>query len=313
MSERISSTWIVPADMHGVRADAYLQRRIGRISRSRAQKIIEAQDFLLDGEAVKTAKRVKLGQRATLWRFAPDEVDAVREFSIETVFEDEQLLVLNKPFGISIHPSANCLYKTLTHWLRQNRAGQKINPCHRIDKETSGIILCAKDRLLESQLKKQFMYCHIKKTYLAIVSGHLEKALSIKMPLALQRERGLVRIKMIEDKEGKRAFTRVRPLYYDKAKQRTLVMCRPQTGRQHQIRAHLAYSGYAIVGDKLYAHGEQFFDDYCQRKPGTEEALIHPRHALHAFSLSFIKQGKRMRLRCALPNDFYELMAIATR
>ncbi|HXW59946.1 MAG TPA: RluA family pseudouridine synthase [Myxococcota bacterium] len=308
--ERIASHWIIPADMQGVRVDAYLQRKIGRISRARAKRIIEAEDFLLDGLAVKVSKRVKPGSKATLWRIKPDNDDAVDGVKIDAIFEDQELLALNKPFGLSVHPSANCLYKTLTHWLRINRPDHKINPCHRIDKETSGLILCAKDRDFESSIKKQFMRSQIKKTYVAVVEGQMMKPLTIDMPLALQRARGLVRIKMIEDQEGKKALTRVRPLLYDSHKNRTLVMCRPKTGRQHQIRAHLSYLGHAIVGDKLYGHGEQFFDDYCHRRPGIMERLVHPRHALHAYALTFRKNNKILRLFCPLPQDFYELMSI---
>src|SRR5580700_793734 len=115
--EIVSSTWVIPPNCHGLRVDCYLQRRIGRISRARAQRIIEAAYFLLDGEMVKLSKRVKEGQSATLKRFAPDLRSAVDDLAIEIIYEDHELLVVNKPYGLSIHPSANCLYKTLTHWL----------------------------------------------------------------------------------------------------------------------------------------------------------------------------------------------------
>lgn len=308
--ERVACHWHVADDMHGLRADIYLLRRIGRISRMRAQRIIEASDFLLDDAAVKVSKRVKAGQKVTLWRFAPDHEDELKDIKVEICYEDEHILVINKPANLSVHPSANCLYKTFTHWLRINRSGFKINPCHRLDKETSGLLLAAKDRAVERILKKAFMSSKVKKAYIAIVDGHLKSSLAIKKPLALQGARGLVKIKMIEDLMGQAAITRVRPLFYDSFKNRTLVMCIPKTGRQHQIRAHLALSGFPIVGDKLYGHTEKFFDDYCKKKSGIEQELIHPRHALHARALSFSYGSYKKRFRLKLPADFYDLITI---
>lgn len=305
---RVSSVWQVPADMHGLRADQYLVRRIGRISRERAQRIILAQDFLLDEQVVKPSFRVKNGQKAKLFRFAPDDAADIKDFLVETVYEDEELLVLNKPAGLSIHPSANCLYKTLTHWLRCNFKGQKINPCHRIDKETSGLVICAKTRATESLVKKAFMNKSVKKTYLAVVEGHLKKSQTIDFPLGLQKEQGLVAIRMIKDEAGKEAITKVRPLYFDEQNGRTLVLCKPYTGRQHQIRAHLSLIGHAIVSDKLYSHGDQFFDEMCRGNDEILKDLALPRHALHAARLRIFIKNKKYLFKCPLPMDISSLI-----
>ena len=305
----VQSHFVVPSHLHGLRVDQYLQRIIGRISRARAQRIIRSSDFLLDGFRVKVSQRVKYGQKATLIRLAPDSPADITGLQIPVIYEDDEILVLNKPAGLSIHPSANCLFKTLTYWLRINRPGQKINPCHRIDKETSGVVICAKKRNVESMIKKLFMTNKIKKSYIAISTGFL-KAQVINLSLALQQERGLVAIRMIPDPEGKEALTKVRPLYYDSILDRTLVMCRPKTGRQHQIRAHLEAIGHPIIGDKLYYHGDQFFDDLCRRVLHKEKELSHHRHALHARSLKFNLKGRRHAYSSAIPADFFELMKI---
>ncbi len=305
--QRVQSSWAVPSPMHGLRADQCLQRRIGRISRARAQRIIKAEDFLLDGLPVKLSLRVKEGQIATLIREAPDRDEDVNDFSVAIVYEDSQILVVNKPFGLSIHPSANCLYKTLTHWLRTNYPGQKINPCHRIDKETSGLVICAKDRAIEGKIKHLFMKGQVAKSYMAVVEGHLEKSQLINKPLGLQGSKGLVAIRMIEDESGKKSLTKVRPLLYDEKVDRSLVFCKPYTGRQHQIRAHLSLIGHGIIGDKLYNHGDRFFDDWCNRIL-DESALIHPRHALHARSVGFRIGDKMYRFKSPLPDDFYCLI-----
>jgi 23S rRNA pseudouridine1911/1915/1917 synthase len=297
-------------DLHGLRVDQYLQRKIGRISRARAQRIIRGQDFLLDGCRVKVSQRVKYGQKATLIRLSPDSPKDIINISVKIISENSNFIVINKPPGLSIHPSANCLFKTLTYWLRINKPNEKINPCHRIDKETSGLVICAKERRSESNIKKLFMRGAIKKTYLAVVEKKMS-AQVITIPLALQRERGLVRIRMIADPAGKEAITRVRPVFYDPILDRSLVMCRPLTGRQHQIRAHLAEIGHPIIGDKLYYHGDTFFDNYCRRDEQTVKELKHPRHALHAWRLRFKLKDLQHAFSCAVPEDFAKLMSVA--
>lgn len=307
---KVSSSWSIPNDMHGLRADQYLARRIGRISRQRAKRIIAAQDFLLDGMVVKASSRVRNGQRATLKRFAPDSRSDIKNVDVRVVFEDDHVLVVNKPAGLTIHPSANSLYKTLTYFLRTRYLEQKINPCHRLDKETSGIVVCAKTRWAEREIKIAFMNSQVSKTYLAVVDGHLKQKHLIDIPLDLQKDRGLVAIRMIEDHEGKPAKTVVRPLVYDARTDRTLVLCKPKTGRQHQIRAHLSIIGFPIVGDKLYNEGDQFFDRLSRGDDHVLRSLAHTRHALHASRIQFWLGSKRYVFSCSIPDDFYHLIAI---
>lgn len=306
--EKVSSTWTIPKDMQGLRADQYLVRYIGRLSRSRAQRIISAGDFLLDDQMPKTSSRVREGQKATLRRFAPDEKTDVANFFVPVLLEDDDVLVINKPAGLSIHPSANCLYKTVTYWLKTRYPGHKIHPCHRLDKETSGIVVCAKNKKAESRIKKAFMHGLVQKTYLAIVHGHMAAKAIIDIPLGLQEDRGLVKIRMIEDEAGKPALTVCRPLQADELLKRSLVLCRPQTGRQHQIRAHLSLIGHAIVADKLYSLGDEFFDGLSKGNDSLLAQLPHHRHALHAARVRFRLNDKLYFIKCPVPEDFYLLM-----
>lgn len=304
----VSHHWCIPSEFHGLRADQYLKRRIGRISRKRAQGIIGAGDFLLDDKETKASCRVKSGQKATLRRFAPDLNTDIDDFIIEKIFENDDILVINKPPGLSIHPSANCLYKTLTYWLRKHYPQTKINPCHRIDKETSGIVICAKSRTCERAIKKAFMQGLVKKTYLAIVNGILDRPVIISIPLGLQKEKGLVAIRMVADANGQAAVTKCRPLRTDRIKQRTLLLCHPLTGRQHQIRAHLSLIGHALVGDKLYAHGDEFFDRLTKGDDTGLVELAHPRHALHAAKVRFCLGDESFVFKCPLPKDLLSLI-----
>jgi 23S rRNA pseudouridine1911/1915/1917 synthase len=300
---RVQNSWPIPADMAGLRADQYLVRRVGRISRERAQRIIESQDFLINDQVIKPSTRVKYGQTATLKRFAPDAKDDISEFDVRVIYEDDNLLVVQKPAGLNIHPSANSLYKTLTFWLKSHYPGQHLRPCHRIDKETSGLVLCAKNKRTDSVIKKSFSRNEVDKTYLAVVHGRL-LAQTIEYPLALQGGNGLVGIRMVAHADGKPSKTKVRPLKYDAMTDRTLVLCKPKTGRQHQIRAHLSLSGHAIVGDKLYGMGDEFFDGYVRRVPAALAlTLDHPRQALHAYRLR-VRVGERwLMFKSALPAE----------
>jgi 23S rRNA pseudouridine1911/1915/1917 synthase len=310
---KVLSHWQIPADMHGLRADQCLQRRIGRISRARAQRIILAHDFLVDQQAIKPSFRVKSGQKVSLKRFAPDFPTDIDQFFIEKIFENDDLLIVNKPPGLSIHPSANCLYKTLTYWLRKNFPRMKINPCHRLDKETSGIVVCAKNRATEGIIKKSFMVGYVKKTYLAVVDGLVEKSLTISIPLGLQKDRGLVAIKMIKDDDGgKEAITKIRPLHRCKKTNRTLVFCRPLTGRQHQIRAHLSLIGHAIVADKLYGMGDEFFDKLSRGHDEILDSLPHVRHALHAARIQLKLKNQQYIFKSPLPKDLCNLIEMVS-
>jgi 23S rRNA pseudouridine1911/1915/1917 synthase len=308
MDEKVESNWYIGNDMHGLRADQYLARRIGRISRERAHSIILARDFLIDNRIVKPSSRVKSGQRATLKRFAPDATSDIENFSIEKIYEDNNILVVSKPPGLNIHPTANCLYKTLTFWLRSNYPGEKIHPCHRIDKETSGIVVCAKNRPAESLIKTAFMRGEVQKTYLAVVEGLLTKARMIEIPLGLQKDKGLVAIRMIEDPLGKIARTKIRPVVIDGIGNRTLVLCKPLTGRQHQIRAHLSLIGHAIVGDKLYQGGDEFFDRFTKGDGVAQKTLAHYRHALHATAIKFRLYDRFYSFKAPFPSDLRSLI-----
>lgn len=277
---------MVPALQAPTRVDVYLKSHFKRLSRTRIQKIMANGDIRASDKTVKPSQILLGGEHFDLWRMKPDDASHLSQLNIEVVYQDENLVVINKPSGLAIHPTARDLEKTLTHWLKINFPGEPVHPCHRLDRETSGIIICARNKKAESSLKVAFSNNKVKKTYHALVEGNLESEQNINYPLALQGSRGLVRIKMIHDESGKQAETFVKPISYDALKNETLVHAFPKTGRQHQIRAHLALIGYPIAGDKLYGMGEEFFDAYTSGD-ADESTLTYPFHALHAAKIEF--------------------------
>jgi 23S rRNA pseudouridine1911/1915/1917 synthase len=204
-----------------------------------------------------------------------------------------------------VHPSARYLHRTLTAWLRARAVDDRIaHPCHRLDRETSGVLVCAKTAGAERLVKRAFMEGKVKKTYLAVVRGSIDESFVMKRPLALQGERGLVRIRMVEDVLGQEAETAFVRLAFDERVDRSLVACFPRTGRQHQIRAHLFSAGAPIVGDKLYAMGDAWFDTFT-RGEADETVLEHSRHALHASALR-LDDGRVFT--APLPDDLRSLL-----
>jgi 23S rRNA pseudouridine1911/1915/1917 synthase len=237
---------------------------------------------------------VARGAVVELWRIAPDDVHAPFP-QPRVIFEVPSahggaLVVVDKPGDLAVHPSARYLHHTLTAWLARrpdlpplgpdDAPRGRANPCHRLDRETSGVLVCASGPA-EVRWKRAFQEGRVAKEYLAVVRGLVERPFTVDAPLALQGERGLVRIRMIVDPAGQSALTDVEPVRTLGG--RSLVRCVPRTGRQHQLRAHLAHAGFPIVGDKLYAMGDEWFDAFTRRALTDEQraALEHPRQALH--------------------------------
>jgi 23S rRNA pseudouridine1911/1915/1917 synthase len=302
----VAIRWLVPPDCDGLPAEQVLARKVRRLGEERARRVLHGGDLRVDGRPLAVGEVLRKGALLELWRIAPDDPDA--PFPSPVILEDDPatgLVVLDKPGDLAVHPSARYLHHTVTGWLR--RRGLHANPCHRLDRETSGVLVCARPGPAEVEWKTAFQRGLVEKSYLAVVRGLVRAPFSVDARLALQGDRGLVRIRMIEDPAGREALTDVEPVRIDETRGRSLVRCRPRTGRQHQIRAHLALAGFPIVGDKLYAMGDRWFDAFTRRALTDEQraALEHPRQALHAAELSF---GQH-RFQAPLPPAFAALVA----
>jgi 23S rRNA pseudouridine1911/1915/1917 synthase len=283
--EAVAVRWSVPPDAHGRTPAEVLAHKVRRLGLARAQRVVAGGDLrvVVDGtsRAVRSDESLPRGTVVELWRLPPDRAEDLA-LSPSVLSTDRGLVVVDKPGDLAVHPSARYYHHTVTAWLR--RQGTPANPCHRLDRETSGVLVCASEKEAERRWKAAFAAGDVEKEYLAVVEGVVADVLEIDRPLALQGGRGLVRIRVVVDVEGHRAQTGVEPVAVSPDGRRSLVRCRPRTGRQHQIRAHLHAVGHPIVGDKLYQMGDAWFDAFTRRALSTDERarLPCPRHCLHA-------------------------------
>jgi 23S rRNA pseudouridine1911/1915/1917 synthase len=276
--------WAVPPDLHGRSAAEVLAAKIRRLGLERATSVAASGDLRVghgESRAVAPDELLPKGTLVEVWRLPPDSPDDLLQ-APQVLHEAGGLIVVDKPGDLAVHPSARYLHATLTGWL--HRRGTPANPCHRLDRETSGVLVSATCGDVQRRWKKAFADGRVEKSYLAIVDGVLDTPRQIALPLALQGERGLVRIRMIVDDAGAEAVTDVEPVAVGADGARSLVRCFPRTGRQHQLRAHLAAVGHPIVGDKLYQMGDAWFDAFTRRALDDDARARLPtsRQCLHA-------------------------------
>jgi 23S rRNA pseudouridine1911/1915/1917 synthase len=205
-----------------------------------------------------------------------------------------------------MHPTAKFHFTTVTARLRQQFPDEELAITHRLDLETSGVLLVARNKEAEVALKRAFFEKRVHKRYLAICRGVLEGEGVIDQPLGLAG--GLVRVKMAVRTDGLPSRTRYRAVRV--VGERTLVEAQPETGRQHQIRAHLDFIGHPVVGDKLYPDEAIFAEYQDHGYSSVAGRLEHERQALHAHELSFPHplSGERVTVSSPLPDDLTDLI-----
>jgi 23S rRNA pseudouridine1911/1915/1917 synthase len=306
-------TFEVMRDLAGVRLDRFIQGRIPRLSRTRAQKIIRTCAYRSDGSRRRPSEIVKPGEIVLLVRERFEEPDV--PLSFEVLLDDGAVLAVDKPSGLPMHPTATYHKHTLSHLLRERYAGQggyAPQIAHRLDRETSGVVLCGKTRTAERSLKMAFEAHRVTKTYLAIVRGEIsEDAIQIDLPMSPVSE-GLHVLMRLRPEGGLPAQTELR--VRARRAGHSLVELFPRTGRQHQLRLHLSAIGHPIVGDKLYGpEHEMPFLEYIETgmTPELRCRLGHDRQALHAHAVSFTHpvNGAPMTVTSPLAPDLARLWA----
>lgn len=301
----------VPAEAAGQRLDVFVHRELSRTSRTRVQRIVEKSAFAPNGRRLRSNDRVREGDRVLLWR-EPFEGDEEQP-PLPVLYEDEHLLVLDKPALVAVHPTARYHKHTVIERLRADRPGEFFALIHRIDRETSGILLVARNapaerafkRLLEDRTLGRGAHGGVEKSYLALTHGTPENG-DIELPVELDGDNSLrVKMRIAAPGSGLESKTSVHVL--EAGGGYALVRCELHTGRQHQIRLHLSALGCPLVGDKLYGPDERLLARAADGELTAEDHVLLelPRHALHAhrYALAHAVTGAPLELVSPLPAD----------
>jgi 23S rRNA pseudouridine1911/1915/1917 synthase len=307
----VDVTFTVEPNYAGWRLDRYLCEKIRRLSRTRVKAILERS--LIADRPLKPSTRVHPGLTFRLRRRAMVEPD-VPQHLVE-LYRDEALLVLDKPAGLPIHPTARYHHQTLVKLLeRLHGPGFRADPAHRLDRETSGLLVCGRTPSASRALMRAFQSGAVEKEYTAIVEGDPPEVFEVDAPIA--EGTAAIRIAVRIDRHaGKPAHTRfvVDERFLHGGQPFARLRCLPRTGRQHQIRIHAREAGFPLVGDKIYGPDPGYFDRFSKRclEPEAWVRLRLPRHALHAarLVLPHPTSGERLTFEAPLPQDLTDFCA----
>lgn len=300
--ELVEVSFRVEPQHSGLRLDGFLKARLPRYSRSELHSLIKERLVQRD-KRLKKASIVRTGDEVVFLYPKKDEV--VNDIEIPVLFEDEHILIINKPPDMPVHSRNPWGKNDLIQQLRRQRKDNELFLAHRIDRETSGTVLIARSSAIASKLGKAFSRRDIEKNYTAIVFGEIgdDKGI-INLPICRDKK-SPVKVKMTaSQREGAISITEYSII--KRFNGFTLINVRPKTGRQHQIRVHFSAIGFPLVGDKIYKD-ERLFLKFIE-DGFTEELkreLILPRHALHASGLSFKHPvtEKAIDIEVELPED----------
>lgn len=288
------------ADRAGERLDVFVVRKLPDLTRSRVQKLIEDGSVAVGGARAKPSLRLEEGQRVRVAVPPPTEATASPEsIALDVIYEDADLLVVNKPAGMTVHPApghatATLVNAILAHCDDLSGIGGVLRPgiVHRLDRDTSGVIVVAKNDPAHNALARQLKARTVEKTYVALVEGTPKPAEGvIDAPIA-RDPRNRQRMAIVEN--GRASTTAYRVI--ERFRGYALVEARPKTGRTHQIRVHFAAIGHPIAGDRVY---------------GKPSALVG-RQFLHAKRIAFNhpRTSERVEFEAPLPEDLRNALEI---
>lgn len=293
------------------RLDRALSEALPDLSRARIQALLVDNALLIDGQPVHAAASKKFEGRAFRLNVPaprPDKAQA-QDIALDIVFEDAHLIIVNKPAGLVVHPAAGhadgTLVNALLHHCKGRLSGiggvERPGIVHRIDRDTSGLLVVAKTDKAHEGLAKLFAAHDIERRYLAVVQGKPAPPAGKIATQIGRSQHDRKKMAVLPDGRGKHAVTHFRTL--EQFKNCALVECRLETGRTHQVRVHMAHIGHPLIGDATYNNRQKAF------KFGPNQSYF-VRQALHAVSLGFIHPitGEKLDFESSLPGDIQELL-----
>lgn len=310
----VSRVFVVNLEDAEKRLDVFLAGHFPELSRSRLQKWIAEEVVLVDGKPAKAASLVRPEQKIGVRVPEPEpEVAWVAEpMALEILFEDDEVIVVNKPAQLVVHPAAGHASGTLVNGLLHHcpdlstvaRAGI----VHRLDRDTTGLMVVAKTVRAQLSLVKQLHDRSVSREYIALAWGSIDHGETIHAPLG-RDNRDRQKMAVLPEGKGKPAITHVKPLAQGiyRGFAVSLVLCRLETGRTHQIRVHLQHIKHPLVGDPVY---HKHAPHASRLKPLEKKMAAFDRQALHALRLSFVhpKSGKKVRFESEVPEDLVSLI-----
>ena len=288
-------------DLVGIRLDKAISLKDKDLSRVAVQRLIDEENILVNGKKTKSSYKLNLDDIVTIIKKEAKETEIKpQDIPLDIVYEDNDILVVNKQKGLVVHPGNGNPDGTLVNAIMNHckeslsGIGGEIRPgiVHRLDKDTSGILIIAKNDKAHINISEQIKNHEVKKTYIALVRGIVrENMATIDMPIARSNKD---RTKMAVSKNGKNAITHIKVL--ERFKEFTLLEVNIETGRTHQIRVHLSEIGYPIVGDYVYSNGKNPFNVVGQMLHSMRIEFKHP------------VTNKQMKLEAELPEYFKEVL-----
>jgi 23S rRNA pseudouridine1911/1915/1917 synthase len=305
-----AETLTVEHSLPGGRLDLFLRDRLPAVSRGTLQRLIEQGHIRVNGQAVKSTHAPHAGETIEIrWPEARPAEARPEEIPLDILYEDKHLLVLNKPPGIVVHPSAGHEKHTLVNALLHHCRGQlsgiggvaRPGIVHRLDRETSGCLVVAKTDAAHLQLAEQFAGRTVEKIYHALVCGQMQRDAGDIHAAIARHPTHRKRMAVTEPGKGRDAWTTYTVL--KRFAHATFVEAALHTGRTHQIRVHLTHLGFPVIGDEVYGTRQN-------ARFTKLTGLTAPRQLLHASLLTFThpKTGKKIRCEAPLPKDFKTVM-----
>jgi 23S rRNA pseudouridine1911/1915/1917 synthase len=309
----------VPAEMAKLRLDKYLALMLSDLSRNRIQALLADGKISLNGQVCTSAKQaVQEGDVYVVVEPEPEKLNLTPEnIPLDILYEDDHLAVINKPAGLAMHPGAGQWTGTLVHALLHHcptlsgiNGVERPGIVHRLDKDTSGVIVIAKDDKTHQSLSEQFSNRTIKRHYVALCYGIPNPSEGeLEAPIG-RSPRNRQKMAVVEEGQGKEAITHFQVLKRY-ATDASLVQCTLKTGRTHQIRVHMTEFGYGLIGDPLYGKFKRlknYSDDTNQQVRSVK------RQMLHAAELGFVHpiKGQNLNFSSPPPEDFQELQKLLT-